>query len=46
MDIRFLGHACFELTEGDTRVLIDPFLDGQPEGRRRAPTRSTRPTSS
>jgi L-ascorbate metabolism protein UlaG (beta-lactamase superfamily) len=26
MDIRFLGHACFELTEGDTRVLIDPFL--------------------
>jgi L-ascorbate metabolism protein UlaG (beta-lactamase superfamily) len=30
MDIRFLGHACFELTEGDTRVLIDPFLTGNP----------------
>jgi L-ascorbate metabolism protein UlaG (beta-lactamase superfamily) len=30
MDIRFLGHACFELTDGDTRVLIDPFLTGNP----------------
>jgi L-ascorbate metabolism protein UlaG (beta-lactamase superfamily) len=30
MEIRFLGHACFELTEGDTRVLIDPFLTGNP----------------
>jgi len=26
MDIRYLGHATFELSEGDTRVLIDPFL--------------------
>ena len=26
MEIRFLGHACFELSEGDTRVLLDPFL--------------------
>ncbi len=25
-DIRFLGHSCFELTDGDARVLIDPFL--------------------
>src|SRR3954452_16790307 len=31
MDIRFLGHACFELSEGDTRVLIDPFLTGNPK---------------
>ena len=31
MDIRFLGHACFELTEGNTRVLIDPFLTGNPK---------------
>jgi L-ascorbate metabolism protein UlaG (beta-lactamase superfamily) len=31
MDIRFLGQACFELTEGDTRVLIDPFLTGNPK---------------
>jgi L-ascorbate metabolism protein UlaG (beta-lactamase superfamily) len=30
MDIRFLGHSCFELSEGDTRVLIDPFLSGNP----------------
>ena len=26
MDIRFHGHATFELSEGDTNVLIDPFL--------------------
>ena len=32
MEIRFLGHACFELTEGDTRVLVDPFLTGNPKG--------------
>jgi L-ascorbate metabolism protein UlaG (beta-lactamase superfamily) len=26
MDIRYLGHATFELSEGDARVLVDPFL--------------------
>ena len=26
MDIRFIGHATFELHEGLTRALIDPFL--------------------
>ena len=31
MDIRFLGHSCFELVEGDTRVLVDPFLTGNPK---------------
>jgi L-ascorbate metabolism protein UlaG (beta-lactamase superfamily) len=31
VDIRFLGHACFELTDGDTRILIDPFLTGNPK---------------
>ena len=31
MDIRFLGHACFELVEGDTRVLIDPYLSENPK---------------
>ena len=31
MDIRFLGHACFELSDGDTRVVIDPFLSGNPK---------------
>jgi L-ascorbate metabolism protein UlaG (beta-lactamase superfamily) len=31
VEIRFLGHACFELTDGDTRVLIDPFLTGNPK---------------
>jgi L-ascorbate metabolism protein UlaG (beta-lactamase superfamily) len=31
MDIRFIGQSCFELTEGDTRVLIDPFITGNPK---------------
>jgi L-ascorbate metabolism protein UlaG (beta-lactamase superfamily) len=31
VDIRFLGHSCFELIEGGTRVLIDPFLTGNPK---------------
>jgi L-ascorbate metabolism protein UlaG (beta-lactamase superfamily) len=26
MEIRFIGHACFEIVEGDARILIDPFL--------------------
>jgi L-ascorbate metabolism protein UlaG (beta-lactamase superfamily) len=26
MEIRFHGHACFELSEGETTVLVDPFL--------------------
>jgi L-ascorbate metabolism protein UlaG (beta-lactamase superfamily) len=30
-DIRFLGHACFALSDGDTTVLIDPFLSGNPK---------------
>jgi L-ascorbate metabolism protein UlaG (beta-lactamase superfamily) len=32
MDIRFLGQSCFELSDGDTRVLTDPFLTGNPKG--------------
>lgn len=31
MDVRFLGHACFELSDGETTVLIDPFLTGNPK---------------
>jgi L-ascorbate metabolism protein UlaG (beta-lactamase superfamily) len=31
VDIRFLGHACFELSDGDARVLVDPFLTGNPK---------------
>ena len=26
MEIRFLGHAAFEITEGPARILVDPFL--------------------
>ncbi len=31
MDVRFLGHSCFELSDGETKVLIDPFLTGNPK---------------
>jgi L-ascorbate metabolism protein UlaG (beta-lactamase superfamily) len=31
MDIRFLGHSAFLLSDGDTTVLIDPFLTGNPK---------------
>lgn len=30
MNVRFLGHACFLLDDGATRILIDPFLTGNP----------------
>jgi L-ascorbate metabolism protein UlaG (beta-lactamase superfamily) len=30
VEIRFLGHSCFELIEGDTRVLVDPYLNDNP----------------
>ena len=28
--LRFLGHSACEVSDGDTRVLIDPFLTGNP----------------
>jgi L-ascorbate metabolism protein UlaG (beta-lactamase superfamily) len=31
VDIRWLGHAAFELKSGDTTVLVDPFLTGNPK---------------
>src|ERR1039458_10386993 len=31
MDIRFLGHSAFALSDGDTTVMIDPFLTGNPK---------------
>ncbi len=31
MDIRYLGHAAFELCDGASTVLIDPFLTGNPK---------------
>jgi L-ascorbate metabolism protein UlaG (beta-lactamase superfamily) len=31
MDIHFLGHSAFELRDGDTSVVIDPFLTGNPK---------------
>jgi L-ascorbate metabolism protein UlaG (beta-lactamase superfamily) len=31
MDIRFLGHAAFTLSDGTETVLIDPFLTGNPK---------------
>jgi L-ascorbate metabolism protein UlaG (beta-lactamase superfamily) len=31
MDITYLGHSAFSLTDGDITVLIDPFLTGNPK---------------
>jgi L-ascorbate metabolism protein UlaG (beta-lactamase superfamily) len=31
MEVRFLGHACFALSDGEDTVLIDPFLTGNPK---------------
>ncbi|HTW12524.1 MAG TPA: metal-dependent hydrolase [Solirubrobacteraceae bacterium] len=31
MEIRYIGHATFELADGDTSVLIDPFITGNPK---------------
>ena len=31
MEITFLGHACFQIEDGDTSILIDPFLSGNPK---------------
>jgi len=31
VNIRFLGHACFELSDGKETVLVDPFLTGNPK---------------
>jgi L-ascorbate metabolism protein UlaG (beta-lactamase superfamily) len=36
VEIRFLGHSCFELIEGETRVLVDPFLNDNPSAAVRA----------
>jgi L-ascorbate metabolism protein UlaG (beta-lactamase superfamily) len=31
VDIRWLGHACFELQSGGTTLLVDPFLSQNPK---------------
>jgi L-ascorbate metabolism protein UlaG (beta-lactamase superfamily) len=31
MELRFLGHAAFSLSDGNTTVLVDPFLTGNPK---------------
>ena len=35
-EITWLGHACFLIEEGDTRLLIDPFLTGNPAAAKQA----------
>ena len=36
MKIRFLGHACFEIRGSQGRIIIDPFLTGNPQAAIRA----------
>jgi L-ascorbate metabolism protein UlaG (beta-lactamase superfamily) len=35
-EITWLGHACFLIEEGDTRLLVDPFLSGNPKAAKSA----------
>ena len=35
-EITFLGHSCFLIEDAETRVLIDPFLTGNPKAAREA----------
>ncbi|HKG03854.1 MAG TPA: MBL fold metallo-hydrolase, partial [Conexibacter sp.] len=30
MELRYLGHSAFALSDGGTTVLVDPFLTGNP----------------
>ncbi|MCC3371687.1 metal-dependent hydrolase [Cohnella sp. REN36] len=36
MNIRYLGHACVELSDGNHTLIIDPFLSGNPKASARA----------
>jgi L-ascorbate metabolism protein UlaG (beta-lactamase superfamily) len=40
MDIRYLGHAAFTISDGDHTVLIDPFLTGNPSAAAQASEQS------
>jgi L-ascorbate metabolism protein UlaG (beta-lactamase superfamily) len=31
MDIQYLGHSAFRLSDGTVNVLVDPFLTGNPK---------------
>lgn len=35
MEIRYHGHSCFELNEGETSLIVDPFPAPEQSGRRR-----------
>ena len=45
MEMRFLGHACFELSDGDTTSTDRPVPDRQSQGRRSRGGCRTRPRS-
>jgi L-ascorbate metabolism protein UlaG (beta-lactamase superfamily) len=36
MDIRYLGHSAFQLTDGSSSILVDPFLTGNPKAAAKA----------
>ncbi|MEJ2732624.1 MAG: MBL fold metallo-hydrolase, partial [Anaerolineae bacterium] len=31
VEVTYHGHSCFSVTVGDTQLLIDPFLSGNPQ---------------
>src|SRR3712207_2617529 len=36
MEITYLGHSAFALTDGSTRIVVDPFLSGNPKAAKSA----------
>ena len=32
LTVEYLGHACFRLTYGDQRIVLDPYADGSVPG--------------
>ena len=34
--ISYLGHACFEIEGGGSKIIIDPFLTGNPQASKSA----------
>lgn len=41
MNIHFIGHSAFMLEHGQTRLLIDPFIQGNPQAAVTCNRRST-----
>ena len=41
VELTYFGHSAFQLTDGSTTVLVDPFLTGNPVATTRGPMPSS-----